>query len=171
MVRFYGPKKVNAFLKTLKAIYVSHLHADHHIGKYPSMNYVTLISGLLNPRPRPCFRLSHFWNHLPPLILRHTFSDFLHQTIILIIKYLDNRSQAMRLEVGGPWVTLGLGEHMNPLVLLDCEIAPQFAPTFVHYNISCVVDRSPSAILMYKCIKNITYKDLNKFQIFYLFQV
>lgn len=30
----------------------------------------------------------------------------------------------MRLEVGGPWVTLGLGEHMNPLVLLDCEIAP-----------------------------------------------
>ncbi|KAJ2939219.1 hypothetical protein O0L34_g8533 [Tuta absoluta] len=32
LVRFYGPKRVNAFLRTLKAIYVSHLHADHHIG-------------------------------------------------------------------------------------------------------------------------------------------
>ncbi|XP_037872665.1 ribonuclease Z, mitochondrial isoform X2 [Bombyx mori] len=32
MVRFYGPKKVNAFLRTVKAIYISHLHADHHIG-------------------------------------------------------------------------------------------------------------------------------------------
>nr|AGC92712.2 Ribonuclease Z-like protein [Heliconius erato] len=32
LVRFYGPKKVNSFLRTLKAIYVSHLHADHHIG-------------------------------------------------------------------------------------------------------------------------------------------
>ncbi|XP_026725255.1 zinc phosphodiesterase ELAC protein 2 isoform X2 [Trichoplusia ni] len=32
LVRFYGPKKVNAFLRTLKAIYISHLHADHHIG-------------------------------------------------------------------------------------------------------------------------------------------
>ncbi|XP_075973216.1 ribonuclease Z isoform X2 [Anticarsia gemmatalis] len=32
LVRFYGPKKVNAFLRTLRGIYVSHLHADHHIG-------------------------------------------------------------------------------------------------------------------------------------------
>ncbi|CAH2037919.1 unnamed protein product, partial [Iphiclides podalirius] len=32
LVRFYGPKRVNAFLRTLKAVYVSHLHADHHIG-------------------------------------------------------------------------------------------------------------------------------------------
>ncbi|CAD0199317.1 unnamed protein product [Chrysodeixis includens] len=32
LVRFYGPKKVNAFLRTLKAVYISHLHADHHIG-------------------------------------------------------------------------------------------------------------------------------------------
>lgn len=32
LVRFYGPKKVNAFLRTIKAIYISHLHADHHIG-------------------------------------------------------------------------------------------------------------------------------------------
>ncbi|KAJ8727934.1 hypothetical protein PYW08_016319 [Mythimna loreyi] len=32
LVRFYGPKKVNAFLRTLSAIYISHLHADHHIG-------------------------------------------------------------------------------------------------------------------------------------------
>ncbi|XP_052759538.1 ribonuclease Z, mitochondrial isoform X3 [Galleria mellonella] len=32
LVRFYGPKRVDAFLRTLKAIYVSHLHADHHIG-------------------------------------------------------------------------------------------------------------------------------------------
>ncbi|XP_072932233.1 ribonuclease Z, mitochondrial isoform X3 [Epargyreus clarus] len=32
LVRFYGPKRVNAFLRTLKAIYISHLHADHHIG-------------------------------------------------------------------------------------------------------------------------------------------
>ncbi|CAK1546983.1 unnamed protein product [Leptosia nina] len=32
LVRFYGPKRVNVFLRSLKAIYVSHLHADHHIG-------------------------------------------------------------------------------------------------------------------------------------------
>ncbi|XP_068631532.1 ribonuclease Z, mitochondrial isoform X2 [Battus philenor] len=32
LVRFFGPKRVNGFLKTLKAIYISHLHADHHIG-------------------------------------------------------------------------------------------------------------------------------------------
>ncbi|GBP34958.1 Zinc phosphodiesterase ELAC protein 2 [Eumeta japonica] len=32
LVRFYGPKKVNDFLRSLQAIYVSHLHADHHIG-------------------------------------------------------------------------------------------------------------------------------------------
>ncbi|CAH0719588.1 unnamed protein product, partial [Brenthis ino] len=32
LVRFYGPKRVNSFLRTLKAIYISHLHADHHIG-------------------------------------------------------------------------------------------------------------------------------------------
>ncbi|CAG5051844.1 unnamed protein product [Parnassius apollo] len=32
LVRFFGPKRVNVFLRTLKAIYVSHLHADHHIG-------------------------------------------------------------------------------------------------------------------------------------------
>ncbi|KAG6454773.1 ribonuclease Z, mitochondrial isoform X1 [Manduca sexta] len=32
LVRFFGPKKVNAFLRTLTAVYVSHLHADHHIG-------------------------------------------------------------------------------------------------------------------------------------------
>ncbi|XP_045771423.1 ribonuclease Z, mitochondrial isoform X2 [Maniola jurtina] len=32
LVRFYGPKRVNTFLRSLRAIYVSHLHADHHIG-------------------------------------------------------------------------------------------------------------------------------------------
>ncbi|XP_050670855.1 ribonuclease Z, mitochondrial isoform X5 [Leptidea sinapis] len=32
LVRFNGAKRVNTFLRTLKAIYVSHLHADHHIG-------------------------------------------------------------------------------------------------------------------------------------------
>ncbi|XP_041978360.1 ribonuclease Z, mitochondrial isoform X2 [Aricia agestis] len=32
IVRFFGPKRVNSFLRTLRAVYVSHLHADHHIG-------------------------------------------------------------------------------------------------------------------------------------------
>ncbi|XP_047995037.1 ribonuclease Z, mitochondrial isoform X4 [Leguminivora glycinivorella] len=32
LVRFYGPRKVDELLRTLKAIYISHLHADHHIG-------------------------------------------------------------------------------------------------------------------------------------------
>ncbi|XP_023943248.2 ribonuclease Z, mitochondrial isoform X2 [Bicyclus anynana] len=32
LVRFYGTKQVNHFLRKLKAIYISHLHADHHIG-------------------------------------------------------------------------------------------------------------------------------------------
>ncbi|XP_061377114.1 ribonuclease Z, mitochondrial isoform X5 [Danaus plexippus] len=34
LVRFYGPKRVNGFLRTLKAVYVSHLHADHHLGLF-----------------------------------------------------------------------------------------------------------------------------------------
>lgn len=34
LVRFYGPKKVNAVLRTIKGIYISHLHADHHIGLF-----------------------------------------------------------------------------------------------------------------------------------------
>lgn len=33
LVRFFGPKRINTFLRSLKVIYVSHLHADHHIGK------------------------------------------------------------------------------------------------------------------------------------------
>ncbi|XP_060802731.1 ribonuclease Z, mitochondrial isoform X2 [Amyelois transitella] len=32
IVRFFGPKRVNWFLRSLRAIYISHLHADHHIG-------------------------------------------------------------------------------------------------------------------------------------------
>ncbi|XP_067005978.2 ribonuclease Z, mitochondrial [Anabrus simplex] len=32
LVRFYGPEKVDTVLCKLRAIYVSHLHADHHIG-------------------------------------------------------------------------------------------------------------------------------------------
>ncbi|CAH2980475.1 unnamed protein product [Chilo suppressalis] len=32
IVRFYGPKRASAFLRTLRAVYVSHLHADHHLG-------------------------------------------------------------------------------------------------------------------------------------------
>ncbi|XP_026332982.1 ribonuclease Z, mitochondrial [Hyposmocoma kahamanoa] len=33
LVRFLGPKRINTFLRSLKVIYISHLHADHHIGK------------------------------------------------------------------------------------------------------------------------------------------
>ncbi|XP_012284418.1 ribonuclease Z, mitochondrial [Orussus abietinus] len=32
LFRFYGRSKVNHILLTIKAVYVSHLHADHHIG-------------------------------------------------------------------------------------------------------------------------------------------
>ncbi|KAF6198835.1 hypothetical protein GE061_006858 [Apolygus lucorum] len=32
LVRFYGPEEVDRILSNLKAIYISHLHADHHIG-------------------------------------------------------------------------------------------------------------------------------------------
>ncbi|XP_013143263.1 PREDICTED: ribonuclease Z, mitochondrial isoform X2 [Papilio polytes] len=32
LVRFFGPKRVNNFLRTLRAVYISHLHADHHMG-------------------------------------------------------------------------------------------------------------------------------------------
>ncbi|XP_063380691.1 ribonuclease Z, mitochondrial [Cydia fagiglandana] len=32
LVRFYGPRRVDELLRTLKSIYISHLHADHHIG-------------------------------------------------------------------------------------------------------------------------------------------
>lgn len=33
IIRFYGKDKSKEILKNLKAIYVSHLHADHHLGK------------------------------------------------------------------------------------------------------------------------------------------
>lgn len=32
MVRFFGPEKVDEILANLNAVYISHLHADHHIG-------------------------------------------------------------------------------------------------------------------------------------------
>lgn len=31
--RFYGIEKSNEIFNKLKAVYISHLHADHHIGK------------------------------------------------------------------------------------------------------------------------------------------
>jgi ribonuclease Z len=33
LYRFYGKTEGDAVMKKLKAIYISHLHADHHIGK------------------------------------------------------------------------------------------------------------------------------------------
>ncbi|KAG4077551.1 hypothetical protein HA402_002978 [Bradysia odoriphaga] len=32
IIRFYGPEKAREILRNLKAIYVSHLHSDHHLG-------------------------------------------------------------------------------------------------------------------------------------------
>lgn len=32
MVRFFGPEKVDEVLVNMNALYISHLHADHHIG-------------------------------------------------------------------------------------------------------------------------------------------
>ena len=32
LVRFYGPDKVDSIMTKLRAVFVSHLHADHHIG-------------------------------------------------------------------------------------------------------------------------------------------
>ncbi|XP_021942472.1 ribonuclease Z, mitochondrial-like [Zootermopsis nevadensis] len=32
LVRFYGPREVDAVLRKLRAVFISHLHADHHIG-------------------------------------------------------------------------------------------------------------------------------------------
>lgn len=32
MIRFYGTEKAKEILRNLRAIYVSHLHADHHLG-------------------------------------------------------------------------------------------------------------------------------------------
>lgn len=32
VIRFYGPEGAAEIFSTLRAIYVSHLHADHHIG-------------------------------------------------------------------------------------------------------------------------------------------
>lgn len=41
IIRFYGKEKANEILKKLKAVYISHLHADHHIGK--SINFIFII--------------------------------------------------------------------------------------------------------------------------------
>lgn len=32
MIRFFGTEKADEALSNIKAIYISHLHADHHIG-------------------------------------------------------------------------------------------------------------------------------------------
>ncbi|CAG7701988.1 unnamed protein product [Allacma fusca] len=34
LYRFYGPSEINRVLTELKAVYISHLHADHHLGLY-----------------------------------------------------------------------------------------------------------------------------------------
>ncbi|GAB0087583.1 Ribonuclease Z [Sergentomyia squamirostris] len=47
IVRFYGSEKSQEILRNLKAIYISHLHADHHIG----------LIGILRAR-RKCFKKS-----------------------------------------------------------------------------------------------------------------
>lgn len=44
IVRLYGESRSEIILKNLRAIYVSHLHADHHIG----------LIGLLKARLRLC---------------------------------------------------------------------------------------------------------------------
>lgn len=32
LVRFFGAEKINEVLSKIKAVFISHLHADHHIG-------------------------------------------------------------------------------------------------------------------------------------------
>lgn len=32
LVRFFGPNRTNQILSSLKSVYISHLHADHHLG-------------------------------------------------------------------------------------------------------------------------------------------
>lgn len=34
IIRFYGAEESKEVFRKLKAIYISHLHADHHIGKF-----------------------------------------------------------------------------------------------------------------------------------------
>ncbi|CAG7725545.1 unnamed protein product [Allacma fusca] len=34
LFRFFGPSEINRVLTELKAVYISHLHADHHLGLY-----------------------------------------------------------------------------------------------------------------------------------------
>lgn len=34
VVRFFGPERAARIFATLRAVYISHLHADHHIGNF-----------------------------------------------------------------------------------------------------------------------------------------
>lgn len=33
MIRYYGKNNINKIMRQLKGVYVSHLHADHHLGR------------------------------------------------------------------------------------------------------------------------------------------
>ena len=39
LIRRFGVKKAQGILRNLKAIYISHLHADHHLGFIGLINY------------------------------------------------------------------------------------------------------------------------------------
>lgn len=56
LVRFYGYERAKTVLANLKAVYISHLHADHHIG----------LVGLLKGRRRAITSLG---SEMKPLIL------------------------------------------------------------------------------------------------------
>nr|CAD7587435.1 unnamed protein product [Timema genevievae] len=58
LVRFYGPAGVGDILRTIRAVYVSHLHADHHIG----------LVGLLKGRKEAILSTKE-QNHLPVFLM------------------------------------------------------------------------------------------------------
>nr|CAD7454337.1 unnamed protein product [Timema tahoe] len=58
LVRFYGPAGVGDILRTIRAVYVSHLHADHHIG----------LVGLLKGRKEAILSAKE-QNHLPVFLM------------------------------------------------------------------------------------------------------
>ncbi|KAG7303022.1 hypothetical protein JYU34_013030 [Plutella xylostella] len=121
LVRFYGPKRVNAVLRTLKAIYISHLHADHHIGTI----------GVIQARARAFQEAS-----LTPEPL-HLLAP---GQIMSWLAMYDQQFERIRGDF-----TLVPNQNLLYTARGDCTITPILSSLGVHNIETCLVSHCPNA--------------------------
>lgn len=89
LFRFYGPQRLDEVLKRLKVIYISHHHADHHLGLLEIIHKRHTVTNdkliLLVPKT-----LSEFIDRLCPEEINHKCIKFFHDEIIKSDQYIND---------------------------------------------------------------------------------